>query len=170
MIYERQALFRPEYFDKDLASRNIFLKFFEDDRYSDQLARMRADQETYLPEDILVKVDRNAMYHSLEVRVPFIDHRLVDFANKLPMSFKTGNGIGKYLLKKLLGQMLPESLINRPKHGFSVPVGDWFRNDYASQLQEQLLSPDARIGSYLNKSFVQQLFDTHQTAEKKSAQ
>jgi len=168
-IDERRKLFKPDAFHQNLASGNILTEFFEDGRYSDQLARLRADQETYLPEDILVKVDRNAMLHSLEIRVPFIDHRIVDFANQLPMSLKAGSGVGKYLLKKLLGQMLPADLINRPKHGFSVPIGAWFRNDYAVQLEEQILSPSSKIGEYLDQAFVRQLFDTHQKGHRDRA-
>ncbi len=166
---ERQALFRNEMLDTLPTTENIFSSYFQHANYDDVLARLRADQETYLPEDILVKVDRNSMFHSLEVRVPFIDHRLVDFANKLPMHLKTHNNAGKYVLRKLLGQMLPNELIDRPKHGFSVPINRWFREDYATPLRDQILSSDSRILDYLNRDMVRQLYDTHKNGRRDRA-
>jgi len=166
---ERHTLMRSEMFDMPHATENIFSSYFEQDDYDDVLARLRADQETYLPDDILVKVDRNSMFHSLEVRVPFIDHRIVDFANKLPMHLKTHNNIGKYVLRKLLGRMLPSELIDRPKHGFSVPINRWFREEYATPLQEQILSGDSKILDFLNRDMVQQLYDTHKSGRRDRA-
>jgi len=163
---ERRAMIRPEQFASANEESTRWRRYFTDVRYSDQEARLRTDQETYLPEDILVKVDRNAMLNSLEVRVPFIDHRLVDFANTVPMHHKNRNGQGKYLLRQLLGELLPENLINRPKQGFSVPISDWFRTDYSAQLKEQLLAPDARIRAYLQNDYVQKLYETHQSGRR----
>ena len=101
------------------------------------------DFKRYMVDDILVKVDRATMYHSIEGREPFLDHRLVEFAAKLPVSFKIRNGETKYLLKKLLGRYLPEALYKLPKRGFAAPLNMWVRDFYQARFVEVLerLSP-----------------------------
>jgi asparagine synthase (glutamine-hydrolysing) len=98
---------------------------------------MRWDMESYLPDDILVKVDRAAMASSLETRVPFLDHRIVEFALATPLHFKIRNGRSKWLLRELLARELPPSLFDRPKQGFSFPLDVWLRGplrDWAESL------------------------------------
>ena len=88
---------------------------------------LRVDQNYYLPDDILYKTDRMSMAHSLEVRPPFLDHRIVEFAAGLPAGLKIRGTKQKYILKELMRGKLPECVLRRKKSGFDIPTHDWFR-------------------------------------------
>ena len=127
-------------------------------------ARMMAwDTLTYLPDDILHKVDRAAMAASLESRVPFLDHRVVELAWRLPLTMKIRNGQGKWVLRQLLSRYVPAELIERPKSGFALPMGDWLRGPLR-EWAEGLLEP-GRIESegYLNAQLIHSRWTGHLT-------
>ncbi len=99
---------------------------------------MRVDQETYLPDDMLAKVDRASMAHGLEVRVPLLDHRVVEYAAALPDAFKFKNGEAKHPLKMLLARYAPPALFERPKMGFGAPIDVWLRRELRDLLTDYL--------------------------------
>lgn len=118
------------------------------------------DMHSYLPDDILVKVDRAAMASSLETRVPMLDHRIVEFAARLPVEIKTYNGRNKYPLCSILNKYVPTTLTDRPKKGFSIPLSAWLKNelrDWAHTLLDNKIVEEAG----LNHKMVAKLRDAH---------
>lgn len=101
-----------------------------------QIKRMLLDLKTYVPDEILAVADRTSMAYSLEVRNPLLDYKLVEFSFRISHDLKYHNKEKKYLLKKILYDMIPQELLDRPKHGFSAPVGDWLRGPLNTQLKD----------------------------------
>jgi asparagine synthase (glutamine-hydrolysing) len=122
---------------------------------------MLVDQRTYLPDAMLTKVDRASMAVSLEVRVPLLDHRVVEYTAKLPDNLKYRNGTGKYLLKRLLGQYLPAHLIERPKMGFGVPIDRWFRSELKDLLLDYLSPERIKKEGLFNHNLVENKLKEH---------
>ncbi|MCA1798680.1 MAG: asparagine synthase (glutamine-hydrolyzing) [Xanthomonadaceae bacterium] len=120
------------------------------------------DINHYLPLDILTKVDRMSMAHSLEVRVPLLDHKLVEFAATVPPAMRIRNGTTKSILKKAMRGIVPDEVIDRPKRGFAVPVGDWFRGGLAPFVRELLLSDRSRARGVVNAGYVERLLTLHE--------
>jgi asparagine synthase (glutamine-hydrolysing) len=122
---------------------------------------MRFDFETYLPEDVLTKVDRMSMAHSIESRVPLLDNQVIDFAATLPAHLKIKNGRRKHILKEAVRSLLPPGIIDRKKQGFGVPLGVWFRGGLTDVFSDVLKSPRTRQRGYFETGFVDRLVDEH---------
>jgi asparagine synthase (glutamine-hydrolysing) len=122
---------------------------------------MRFDIETYLPDDILTKVDRTSMAHSIESRVPLLDNDVIDFALRLPSALKIRNGRRKHVLKEVAAQFLPAGLIDRRKQGFAVPLDVWFRSSLRELFSDTLLSPRALQRGYFDPAFIHRLVQEH---------
>jgi asparagine synthase (glutamine-hydrolysing) len=117
------------------------------------------DIKTYLPGDILTKVDRMSMANSLEARVPLLDHRLVEFACGLPASLRLRSGVGKYLLKRTLHGRLPPELLTRPKQGFGVPLEAWFSGSIRGFFRDQLGDGGRLAGIGIEREALRDLHD-----------
>ena len=122
---------------------------------------MHFDADTYLPEDVLVKVDRMSMAHSIESRVPLLDNEVVAYASTLPAHFKVKNGRRKHILKELASTLLPPDVVDRRKQGFSVPLGVWFRGNLRELFADTLLSSRSLSRGYFQAPFLRRLVDEH---------
>jgi asparagine synthase (glutamine-hydrolysing) len=120
------------------------------------------DLQSYLPLDVLTKVDRMTMAHSLEARPPLLDHRLVEFAATIPPELRYRDGTTKYLFKQALRELLPGTIIDRRKQGFAVPLARWFRGPLAGYARDVLLSDSSRHRGVLNPAAVEKRLYLHQ--------
>jgi asparagine synthase (glutamine-hydrolysing) len=127
---------------------------------------MFLDAVSYLPDDILVKLDRAAMAVSLEGRVPFLDHRVVEFAARLPLSMKLRNSGGKWILRRLLDQYVPQELIDRPKKGFTLPVAEWLRGSLREWAEELLGESRLRHDGYFHPKIVRKIWEDHLSGQR----
>jgi len=121
------------------------------------------DMKTYLVGDILTKVDRASMAHSLEVRVPLLDHKFVEWVSGLPVSDKLRGQEGKYILKKAMEPHLPHDVLYRPKMGFGVPLGKWFRGPLRERLRASLLEGGLAQTGLFNQAYLEKLVNDHQS-------
>ena len=119
------------------------------------------DMQSYLPDDILVKVDRAAMASSLETRVPFLDHRIVEFALATPLRFKIRSGRSKWLLRELLAKHLPVAMFNRPKQGFTLPLHSWLRGPLREWAEALLTPTNLAASGLLNAQSVRRTWGEH---------
>ena len=120
-----------------------------------------SDLNTYLPLDILTKVDRMSMAHSIESRVPLLDHKVVEFAATIPPELQINGGVTKHVFKRALDGLVPDTILGRPKHGFAVPLGRWFRGRLGGFLRDLLLSEASRRRGILNPAYVERLIAWH---------
>lgn len=122
---------------------------------------MEFDQRFYLPDDILYKVDRMSMAHALEVRPPFLDSRIVDFAARLPESMKIRGGESKYILRRLMKGKLPASVLSRPKIGLDIPIHDWFRGPLRDFLLNTISEEAVRQTNLFHWPVIKGMIDAH---------
>ncbi len=138
------------------------------DQAPDTLRMMYCDAVSYLPDDILCKVDRASMAVSLETRVPFLDHRVAELAARIPLHMKVQGGTGKQILRKLLHQQVPRELIERPKAGFGIPVGEWIKGPLRPWA-EDLLDPSRMAGEgWFDPAIVQRRWRDHLSGRRDS--
>ncbi|HSX78998.1 MAG TPA: asparagine synthase (glutamine-hydrolyzing), partial [Candidatus Saccharimonadia bacterium] len=147
----------------DYDAFSVLQPYFDRSQGWDALSRIQyVDIKTYLVDDILTKVDRASMAHSLEVRVPLLDHEVMEYAACIPAAYKLRHGEGKYIFKKSLGGLLPSSILYRSKMGFSIPLAQWFRGDLKSTFEERILAKDAYVGNFYNLDVIRRWWEHHQ--------
>ena len=161
----RKSLYTPEFLNK-LGRATYVSKLFQSlvdhvdsDEPLDRLLYL--DSKTYLPGDILTKVDRMSMAVSLEARAPLLDHKLIEFVARIPASLKLAGLETKYLLKKAVKDLVPSEILDRPKQGFGVPIQEWINQQLRSRLRETLTEPRTRQRGYIDSRYVDVLLDEH---------
>ncbi len=160
---EKARLFTPEFEKtaKGYDSLDVLREYYERAGSDDLLSRIQyVDIKTYLPDDILAKVDRASMAVSLEVRAPLLDHHFMEMAATMPSSLKLRGRNGKYIFKKAMAQILPPGTIGRKKQGFAVPLARWFRHELRELAFERLFSSEDGI---LDQRFLKKIWDQHQS-------
>ena len=133
----------------------------------DEVARLqRLDVETYLPDDILVKADRTSMLHSLELRVPLLDHKVLELAFRMPTRLKLRGGRGKRILRELAADVLPPALLARGKQGFGLPLAAWLRGDLLGMARDLFADTRTRTRGILSPAGLDRLLASHQRGER----
>jgi asparagine synthase (glutamine-hydrolysing) len=161
LLYARDFRGRLQTTDADPAAR--FHEYAARVRPGDPLdVLLYLDSKTYLPGDILTKVDRMSMAVSLEARTPLLDHRLIEFVTRLPASLKVRGGVTKYLFKQAARGLVPDEILDRPKQGFGVPINQWINRELRGRIRETLSEPRARQRGYFEPAHVALLLDEHE--------
>jgi asparagine synthase (glutamine-hydrolysing) len=141
----------------------IFREHFKAVEHASPLNRMLyVDTKVWLPDDLLLKADKMTMANGLELRVPFLDHKLVEFAASLPDGSKLDGDSGKSLLRKSMRGVLPGAILERPKKGFSVPLASWLRGPMRQFTRDHLLDPRSACRSYLDHAEVTRIVEQHE--------
>jgi asparagine synthase (glutamine-hydrolysing) len=166
---ELDQLFTPDWAGPQPPTREIFsplARVLEGAHFDETLSEMLyLDFRLYLEDNLLVKIDRASMACSLELRTPFLDHRLIEFAEGLPGNLKVRGFKLKYILKKAVERWLPHEIIYRQKRGFSVPIASWMRNELRPLLDATLSEDKLRRQGLLNVRFVRRLLNEHWTGK-----
>ena len=161
----KEKLFQPWLREalKGEESIEVLRKYFEEKNSAALMNRLLyLDSKVYLPDDLLTKVDRMSMLHSLEVRVPLLDHKLIEFAGTLPFSLKLKGRTTKYLLKRAMKGLLPPEVLKQRKQGFSVPLQRWFQGRLNPMAKKLLLEEKSFALRYFRRESMEELFREHQ--------
>lgn len=159
---EKVRMFTPDFLQSlgGYDSLNVLREHYDRARTDDLLSRIQyVDIKTYLPDDILTKVDRASMAVSLEVRAPLLDHQLMEHIAAIPSSLKLRNGTGKYIFKKAMESVLPPEILRRRKQGFAIPLDSWFRNDLKEMAYETIFSYTDGV---FEPAFLKRVWEQHQ--------
>jgi asparagine synthase (glutamine-hydrolysing) len=139
---------------------DITQPYYDRAKHWDDMTKMQyIDFHTWLPGDILMKADKMTMANSLELRVPFLDKEVFEFAAQIPAHYRTMNGTTKYVLREAVKDILPREVAERPKLGFPVPTRAWLRNEFYNWARELIMS--SPIDYLINKQYVMQLLEDH---------
>jgi asparagine synthase (glutamine-hydrolysing) len=161
----KRELYRPELQRRvaDYDPHSVLEAHFARTEGWDPLSRIQyVDMKTYLVDDILTKVDRASMAHSLEVRVPLLDHEFMERAATIPASYKLRRGEGKFIFKQSLRGTLPSEVIDRPKMGFTIPLARWFRKELRPTFESTVLAPDAYVAEHFEGEALRRMWSLHQ--------
>ena len=165
---QKEALYRPDFrieleqAKADSGHGAFAAKLFDKTKDNDQLSKMLYfDTKTWLVDDLLIKADRMSMATSVELRVPFLDYRLVEFAASIPSKYKINKGQGKYPLKKMMEGILPNDIIYRKKMGFPTPLKLMFQNELREYASNLLLAKDTRVHKFFKEERIAQLIEEH---------
>jgi asparagine synthase (glutamine-hydrolysing) len=160
----RERLYAPR-FAQELAGfspMELVKPCYEQGGGTDPLSRsQRADLQVYMADDVLAKVDRMSMAHSLETRAPLLDYRILEFAARLPAELKLNRGVGKVLLRRLAQRRLPAKVATERKRGFSVPLADWLRGELAEFAYERIFAHNRVVAEHLNVPFARLFWTEH---------
>jgi asparagine synthase (glutamine-hydrolysing) len=164
---EKEDLYSPDFIDilKGTDSVDYLVRKYEEAETEDLIEQLLyLDINTYLPEDLLVKMDIATMASSLEARVPFLDHHLMEFIATIPPRLKLKGTVTKYILKEAFSDFLPQPILARKKMGFGVPVSRWFRNELKDYVYEILLDSRTLNRGYFRRDGIERLLNDHTAA------
>ncbi len=168
-----QSLFQPNDLKRvlnadlfELATKDHFSNLWEDIPSKDKIRKMQeVDIKSYLPGDLMYKVDIASMANSLEVRSPFLDYRVVEFGLSLPWKYKVEGGENKHILREIARELVPKHLIDRPKMGFGIPRSRWLRKELRQTVSEVLLDKDSQSRGWFNQNEVRKILRLHQNGQ-----
>jgi asparagine synthase (glutamine-hydrolysing) len=163
----RQALYSSDFLRmlNGFTPMEMVQPYYAQPAQADALSRSQfADIHFYMTDDVLVKVDRMSMAHSLEVRSPLLDHRILEFAATLPADLKINSGQGKVLLRAAAARRLPERIRKMPKRGFSIPAAQWLRAELRETAEAILFDRNVCYDALLDRQTVRRLWNEHLSA------
>lgn len=171
---EKNNPFFTSEFTREIEAQDVtgsFAQHYQRFNHRDPITTISlADLHTYLPGDLMSKVDIASMGNSLEVRQPFLDYRVAELAAQIPISLKFSNGRGKQILRTVFGELLPDEIWDRPKMGFGVPMDHWLKSDLNELLHDTLLSGSPAVCRYIKREAIQRMVSNHESGRRDNSQ